>query len=393
MDLNFFDTLDSIDNNIFDDTMSGDEDDEMFEDEIVDIAKRIKKVEKSDTKKLPVGIMYPERNLLIEESRNTILKELCMPDLRHVTAPEIFIITMDGFISGIRFKEETHTKLLEPSFDIPVIKSNDGEKSYHGYTKYTHIKKTRRGRNKKKEKKNKKVKNLKSQITFYVRRPEVHMSDKVIVHKLFRSGNIQISGYTYNDIDTAVITVQRIIDTIKDTPFAEVVTETDTEGNQVTITQEMKLTSLCSIMENYKFNVKLDRKESINLWQFKQELIHNSYLVNVVNDTNEPMSLLYVSYDGSLAAMKFVMECPLMPKKKKVLVTNVFSTGKVNILGCCGAKYAKVVSKLLDAIMTKCRHSIIIYNHDCDWDTYLLIDTEKRTSNEDEFVDHIEIIE
>lgn len=393
MDLDFFDTLDALDSDIFDDGTDDAQNNESFEEEIEGIKVEMEEVKKNTSKKkVPVGIMFPERNLLNEDMREKILFDLLMQDLRYVTAPRIFIITMDGFISGIKFKEETHTKLLEPTFNIPIIKSNDGEKTYSGYTSYTHIKKTRRGRNKKQEKKNKKVKNLKSQITFYVRRPEASMSDKLIVHKLFRSGNIQISGYTYDDIDTAKATVQRIIDLIADTPFAEETIGYNDDGDQIVVRQKMELTSLCSIMENYKFEILLDQRESINLWQLKQELIKNNYLVNTVNDTGEPISLLYVSYDGSLAAMKFVMECPLMPKKKKVLVTNVFSTGKVNILGCCGSKYARVVSKFLDAILAKCYNSVIVYNRDCNWGNYLLINTGRtpcKKEDIDRFDDHI----
>lgn len=316
-------------------------------------------------KKIPIGISFPNRNLLIDSSREAIMDELRMPDREFVTAPKIFIVTLDGFISGIKFIEKTHMDCLSPTYDIPIIKSNYGEKMHKDFYVYAPVKRSNRGRNKKEipENKKKKVKNLKSQITFNIRRPEIERSGDVIIHKLFRSGNIQVSGLTYNDINSAIIMINTLINLLRDTDLIE----KDTEGNSV----EPKLTSLCSIMENYKFNIIISRKESINLMSLKREIIKNSYLLESINDTGEPITLLYVAYDSTLAAMKFVFAVPLMPKKKKTLITNVFSTGKVNILGCCGAKYARIVAKFLDVIMRKSRDFIVIYNRDCNWANYL----------------------
>lgn len=316
-------------------------------------------------KKIPIGISFPSRNLLIDSSREAILDELRMPDREFVTAPKIFIVTLDGFISGIKFVEKTHMDCLDPTYDIPIIKSNYGEKMHKDFYIYSPVKRSNRGRNKKEipENKKKKVKNLKSQITFNIRRPELERSGDVIIHKLFRSGNIQVSGLTYNDIDSAVIMINKLIDLLRGTELIE----KDTDGIPV----EPKLTSLCSIMENYKFNIIIDRKESINLMNLKREIVKNAYVLGSINDTGEPITLLYVAYDSTLAAMKFVFTVPLMPKKKKTLITNVFSTGKVNILGCCGAKYARIVAKFLDVIMRKSRDYIVIYNRDCNWSNYL----------------------
>lgn len=333
-------------------------------------------------KKVPIGISYPNRNLLIETSRANIMDELKMPDREFVTAPKIFIVTLDGFISGIKFVEKTHMDCLSPTYDVPIIKSNYGEKMHKDYYVYSPVKRSNRGRNKKEipENKKKKVKNLKSQITFNIRRPELERSGDVIIHKLFRSGNIQVSGLTYNDITSAKIMIDTLIALLQDTELVE----KDENGMPV----KPVLTSLCSIMENYKFNIIIDRKESINLMSLKREIVKNAYLLDSINDTNEPVTLLYVAYDSTLAAMKFVFAVPLMPKKKKTLITNVFSTGKVNILGCCGAKYARLVSKFLDVIMRKSRDFIVIYNRDCNWDNYL---SEDRIGNiSEEYIDPVE---
>lgn len=370
--------MDLLDELLADDIYNDHEDslyDESITSELEDINTK-KNIKNPDKKKNPIGISYPERNLLLAESRINILDELKMADREFVTAPKIFIVTLDGFISGIKFNEETHMDRLSPTYDIPVIKSNFGEKIHEDYYVYEPIKRSNRGRNKKEipETKKKKVKNLKSQITFNIRRPEIERSGDVIIHKLFRSGNIQVSGLTYNDVDSAKIMISRLISLLQGTDFIE----KDADGNFV----EPQLTSLCSIMENYKFNIIIDRKESINLMSLKRKIIENAHLLPGINDTGEPITLLYVAYDSTLAAMKFVFTVPMMPKKKKTLITNVFSTGKVNILGCCGAKYARIVSKFLDVIMRKARDFIVIYNRDCCWENYMTDDNVSEIDTE-----------
>jgi hypothetical protein len=328
-----------------------------FDDEIEEILVRKKKIKIDPLAiKTPIGIEYPDRNLLNPTSRTKILEDLKIPPLAHVTAPKIFIITLDGFISGVRFNEMQHMRILTPTTNIPIIKSNGGEMVHPGYYVPQHIKRTKRGRNKKIQPP-KSCNSLKSQITFKVRRPEPHRSHEVIVHKLFRSGNIQISGLTYEDIDSCKLMVAEIISLIRDTCLVE---------------DEPELTSLCSIMENYKFNIIIKPREAINLMQLKKELQRNVHLIDSINSTGEDVKLLYISYDYSLAAMRLVMICPSAPKKKKTLITNVFSTGKVNILGCCGAKYARVVCRYINLVMARSRDSVVIYNRDCDWSKYIV---------------------
>lgn len=336
---------------------------------------KIREVKETNTTviKLPIGIEYPDRNLLNDEARARINEELKIPALEHVTAPKIFIITLDGFISGVRFNEMKHMRSLTPTIDIPIIKSNGGEMVHPLYYVNQHIKKTRRGRNKK-ILPPKSCNSLKSQITFKARRPEPERSHEVIVHKLFRSGNIQISGLTYDDIDMCKVMVDRIIALIRDTCLVEEDCEPE-------------LTSLCSIMENYKFNIILKPREALNLMQLKKELQRNAHLIDTINSTGEDVRLLYISYDYSLAAMRLVMICPTAPKKKKTLITNVFSTGKVNVLGCCGAKYARVISRYINLAMLRGRDNIVIYNRDCNWSKFMVDDDylHKNIANDDPY--------
>ncbi len=347
----FLDDLLCLEDNPYNDAPTAETQEIDIDEEIETI--RIIKEKNTPIVKVPIGIEYPDRNLLNDDSRARINEELKIPALAHVTAPKIFIITLDGFISGVRFNEMKHMRSLTPTIDIPIIKSNGGEMIHPLYYVNQHIKKTKRGRNKK-VLPPKSCNSLKSQITFKVRRPEPHRSHEVIVHKLFRSGNIQISGLTYDDIDVCKIMVSRIIDLISGTCLVEEDCEPE-------------LTSLCSIMENYKFNIVLKQREALNLMQLKKELQRNVHLIDTINCTGEEVKLLYISYDYSLAAMRLVMICPSAPKKKKTLITNVFSTGKVNILGCCGAKYARVVSRYINLAMLRGRDNIVIYNRDCNW--------------------------
>lgn len=373
LDLDFFDIVDQYESNIYDDNEDFSRGIERFSEELEDISDKkvvIKNITDKSVK-IPLCILQPERNILNPDVRKKVQEELMMSDMKHVTAPKIFIITASGDVTGIKFNEYQHMNFLIPTEDIPIIKSNCGELRHENYYIFANIKKSNRGRTKKETKK-KSVENLKSQITFCVRRPEIEKSNQLIKHKLFRSGNIQISGLTYDDIDQAQEMVQKIINLISGTDL-------------VAPGEEVKMTSLCAIMENYKFNIILRRKESINLSHFKREIDNNSHLLDAVNDTKEEISLLYVSYDGSKAAMKMVLYCPSIQKKKKTLITNVFSTSKVNILGCCGIRYARVISKFLNAVLMRSRERIIIYNRDCLWTNYRLIKEAKNTESIDEY--------
>lgn len=368
MDLDFFDIVDAQDN-IFDDRIVGAS--ERFDDELQNIDEIKENIKNKGAPKVPIGISNPERNLLDPAVQGKIKEELKIHDMKYVTAPKIFIITASGDISGIKFNEYEHMDLLKPSEDIPIIKSNCGELVHPSYHVMTEVKKSKRGRTKKVQKK-KSVENLKSQITFCVRRPEVYRSNQLIKHKLFRSGNIQISGLTYDDIDQAKVMVDTLIQSISGTKL-------------VSSEEKVYMNSLCAIMENYKFNIILKKKESINLLQFKREIDINAHLLDVVNDSGDVIRLLYVTYDCSKAAMKMVLVCPNMPKKKETLITNVFSTSKVNILGCCGIKYARVIGRFLNAILTKSHNKIIIYNKDCNWRNYRMIDKMLDSSFDDEY--------
>lgn len=355
----FLDDLLCLEDNPYYDEPTNETEETPFEEEIDDIIERKAKILKDPTAvKVPIGIEYPDRNLLNPASLAKILEDLKIPALEHTTAPSIFIITLDGFISNIHFNEMKDMGTLAPTFEIPIIKSNGGEMIHPNYYAAQHIKRTKRGRNKKIQTP-KSCNSLKSQITFKNRRPEIHRCHEIIVHKLFRSGNIQISGLTYEDIAACLIMVERIIDLIVGTSLVD--------GDERPV-----LTSLCAIMENYKFNIILEPREAIDLMQLKKELQRNVHFIDMINTTGEEIKLLYISYDYSLAAMRLVMICPSAPKKKKTLITNVFSTGKVNILGCCGSKYARVVTKYINLVMTRARDNIVIYNRDCDWNRFIV---------------------
>ncbi len=78
MDLDFFDIIDQQDN-IFDDRVIGTS--ERFDDELQAIGEIKQAIKSKAGPKIPIGISYPERNLLDPNVQNRILDELKMYDM------------------------------------------------------------------------------------------------------------------------------------------------------------------------------------------------------------------------------------------------------------------------------------------------------------------------
>lgn len=366
-------------NDFFDDQKDKEED---FEDEIQDLTNKLEKVQSNAktaaSRPTKRDIVEDSRNLLIDETLSRILEELKFADLPYITAPKLFINTLDGYISGIEFNESTHMGSIEPTQTIPIIKSNYGHKKDKNYMVPSKIKKSNRGRNKKKteEEENR---SLKSQITMFVRRPEIERSSEITKHKFFRGGRIQISGLTYRDIPSARHMVNDIIELVRDTDMVK----KDIDGDP----EDVELKSLSSTMENYKYQLIIEQYESIDLSRFKEEIFKNAYLLDSVNNTGDEITLAYVKYDGSLAAMSLVLSIPNIKKKKKVLTTNVFSSGRINTLGCRETKYVHVVARFLNVVMEKAGESIIVFNRDCNWSNYLILPKRVPAEKNEPFID------
>jgi len=293
-----------------------------------------------------------------------VLEDLKCADMKYVTAPKIFINTLDGFISGIEFNEHTHMYCIDATSKIPLIKSNSDKKQDPNYLIQQKYKKSNRGRNKKKTSKDGN-RSLKSQITMFVHRPEIERSTDIIKHKFFRGGRIQISGLTYADVESAKIMINDIIELVVGTDIVK----KDSDGNP----EHVELKSLSSTMENYKFNIIIEPQENVDLMRLKKEIIKNAYLMELINDTGDEIDIAYVKYDYTLAAMTLVLSIPNAKKKKKTLTTNVFSTGKINTLGCSETKYVRVVARFLNVVLEKAADGIIVYNRDCNWSNYLIL--------------------
>jgi len=379
--------LDDDKYDIYDDSFDDQKDqEEAFEDEINDLTMKLEKVQNNAKATRPTkrDIVEDSRNLLVDSTLERVLEELKFADLPYVTAPELFINTLDGYISGIEFNESTHMNSVEPTQTVPIIKSNYGHKKHVNYMVPSKLKKSNRGRNKKKteEEENR---SLKSQITMFVRRPEIERSSEITKHKFFRGGRIQISGLTYRDIQSAKIMVNNIIELVSDTDMVK----KDVNGDP----EEVALKSLSSTMENYKYQVIIEQYESIDLSRFKEEIFKNAYLLESVNNTGDEITLAYVKYDGSLAAMSLVLSIPNIKKKKKVLTTNVFSSGRINTLGCRETKYVHVVARFLNVVMEKAGTSIIVFNRDCNWSNYLILPKRMPVDGNELFIDPVDYVD
>jgi len=145
--------LDDDKYDIYDDSFDDQKDqEEAFEDEINDLTMKLEKVQNNAKATRPTkrDIVEDSRNLLVDSTLERVLEELKFADLPYVTAPELFINTLDGYISGIEFNESTHMNSVEPTQTVPIIKSNYGHKKHVNYMVPSKLKKSTRKRQKKK---------------------------------------------------------------------------------------------------------------------------------------------------------------------------------------------------------------------------------------------------
>lgn len=302
------------------------------------------------------------KNLVNREEIPAILKELKGLGTEYLTAPKETTVTLGGYISGVTLMEKTDTDILEPTYQIPHIKSNFGEKTHSSIIPKDSYRKSNRGR-KSKEKRVTKSKqgngtSLNSQISFSKRSMKYGQYHKLTKFKIFRDGRLQVSGAKYERMEEILDMINDLIEYIKTTRIAK---------------DHAYLQRLHATMENYKFSIRLERTESVDLTRLKSAILTKSVDYDWKNGgMNNPISLLYVNYTQTQAMLCIKFDAPEIPKKKKMITVKVSVAGKINILGGLGINYIKSISLFLNAVMEDYHANIIVKNKDCLWSRFSL---------------------
>lgn len=314
----------------------------------------------------------PKYNVLNADVRNEFKNEFIYPSTYLFSQPVNTTNTIEGFISNVKFHESELILKVEPDENVIVYRCNYGYKKYPLYIEPIKIKKTNRGRKKKEKKKKDRKKqgsgeDFNSQISFFIRDPnvtilpgEVIPSDiKKYKFKLFRTGPIQLPGVRKEDIDDVVTCAKMMVKIINDCLHPE-------ENNPTRISN---IININPVMKNYRFIVKLPVDHIIDLSNLLKILTDEQNLLpNQSNiDEDDPLAdrpvhpaifmLKYTDQDPKLS-IKFHTPINFDPDKKTRV--NIFMRGKINILGAFSTETTRDICDYLHWIFETFYDDLIV---------------------------------
>ena len=343
-----------------------------------------------------------DNNILDNEVREKFTIDITSNDTNLFSNPISTTITMEGYISNVRFHEANFINELNADEDIVQIKCNFGKKIYEGYIEPVKIKRTNRGRKKKeKKKKQRKIQGdgtcFNSQITFVVRSQEQKLLEKKVADgvdgiedelikvykfKVFRPGKIQLPGVKPKSLSDVIVCADKIVDLLNLHLHPGI--EDDS--------RICKLININPVMKNYKFFVKIEVNQLIDLDLLKKILLAERLLQFQQEDEVENNlyyhsamphpSIFDVKYTREETKLSIKFHTPILGKIKKRTRVNIFMRGKINLLGAFDEDITRQIYEYLldlfelnycDLIQTpnsykEDKSNILVDNIDCDVD-------------------------
>jgi hypothetical protein len=238
--------------------------------------------------------------------------------------------TLEGNITNVKFHEEELIGHVILSDRVVFCTCNYGTVASRDYKEIPKGKASIRGRKRKEKKKiTRKIQGngtcFNSQITLYVTRDPPHIFP--FKFKVFRNGKIQLPGATQRSIREVVKCISFVV------KFLNV----NVSG------KSHVLADLRPVMINYKFAIKLQPEQLIDLNAFRQIVERDM----VIMESDEPIQVISL-IDGSrvvvpaIESIKYTRQnvklsvrfkTPMPQKPKKCIRLNVFKSGKLNLLG------------------------------------------------------------
>ncbi len=321
---------------------------------------------------LEVDEFDPENNLLDRSVLEKFTKNI-FEETRIFTTPISTTNTMEGYLANVRFHEAELIQELLPDENVVLVRCNFGKLIYEGYTEPVRVKLSNRGRKKKeKKKKHRKIQgagtDFNSQITFFVRSnlnpPLVERNDILIVppesrvykFKVFRTGKIQLPGVR-PDLITDVIDCAKKIVRVMNFHLHPGVEDPE---------KIVRMVNINPVMKNYKFMIKLEPGQIIDLAVLKHILRREKARTPNGRPNNEPNpheipdyvgqgpewvssrwkwlvdneaispphpAIFDIKYTRDDTKLSIKFSTPVARKPKKKTRVNIFMRGKINILG------------------------------------------------------------
>jgi hypothetical protein len=315
----------------------------------------------------------PENNILDPKVRDNFAGDI-FEEMSLFTAPQSTTITMEGYLSNIRFHEAELIGDLEANEDVVIMRCNFGKVIYPGYTEPVIVKTSNRGRKKKeKRKKNRKKQgagtDFNSQITFMVRSetnppPEMvngiyHIPSNSALYKfkVFRTGEVQLPGVKPELIGDVINCADKIVRVLN--------FRLHPNGAEDEL---IKMVNFNPVMKNYKFRTKIEDGQILDLVLLKKILSTEKSLQyggeEVIDynreDPPDCPSIFDIKHTREETKLSVKFRTPIFGKPDKTTRVNVFMRGKVNILGAFDVRDTRKIYTYLHWIIASNTESLIV---------------------------------
>ena len=310
---------------------------------------------------------YREKcNLAIKEIREAFSREtiFSIEDLPNFTEAFNTTVTLEASIDGdILFTEETISPFLTHTHLIQGYDSNFHHSRSPDYYEPPKPPKSTRGRKKKQSNKKPRAHpgdgtNFNSQVTVVVSKGPGHPPGKPFRFKFFRQGNMQIPGATLKTIGPIYEAIKHVAE-----HFRGILTNYYAAMGAPRELAPFTIRGITPVMKNYRFTLSCMRpKQILRLDQLRMILLANTGITlddiagtsTSMSKTAKPLRIIHVKYTPEdPSKLSVVFSTPIPGKPDKGTRLNVFSSGKINILGAFEVeatnRICRYMHKIIDA--------------------------------------------
>ncbi len=287
-------------------------------------------------------------NLLDEAIREIASEECLFGGSEILSTLENTTNTLEGLLSNVTFHEADLIKKCHYTDNIVRISCNYGE-VVNPYYHAPVVTKTTRGR-KKKEKAPKTRKEqgsgteFNSQITLAIlpygkgvteATGNAITYDKVYKFKIFRPGQIQLPGARMDNLEDIIGCSQIMVKYLN-----EILGKTDIHLQQIS-----------AVMKNYKFLLGMSKGTVLDLTRLKE----------IIYTKNNICMVKYSRQDSKLA---IIFNTPTANDPDKTARVNIFTKGKINILGAFESKHTITICETLQSVFSEYYDELVCYEND-----------------------------
>ena len=327
---------------------------------------------------------YPESyNIVIPASMDALKGESPYVGSKFLTQTANTMMLLAGFVENIQFHEKDLINRAITNKDMLHYSSNFGTATHDGYLKPERPPKTNRGRKARQQKRSRerrKVGNgedMNTQVCFWIRRPSARVIEDDIVPedaaifkiKLFRTGDLQLTGANQHTIGEGFECCQTLITTLN---------QIFHDGKPIA-----KLTHLVPSLKNYTLRIKRPNADSIVHLPNLRELL---MIKKVYDQTNllkvgdtiglgvHPRyapahpRILSVSYTMQDSRVMINFATPLPWNPSKDMVMRIFVVGSVIIVGGLELNYMHQACEFLSWLLATNYPKLIVRIGECAYE-------------------------